>query len=866
MELKNIESTKLQYFKMGHSGPKNNKIRVNNLYWEENGVPKLPVMGEFHYNRMDERYWRESLMKMKASGVNIVSTYILWILHEEFEGRQNWSGRNNLHRFVELCGELGLKVHLRIGPYCNAEIRNGGFPDWMENNENFRCRTNDPLYLKYVRYWYQSIFNQVKDLLYKDAGPIVAIQLENEYVTPGMVVSHIMALKEIAIEEGFDVPVYSMTHWMMSDYPKGEVIPYAGYYLETPWISYGNKENPTTDQEFFSYNRISENIGNDFIKTTGSVETLEGEGNDSPYFTCEVGVGTPNYYIRRAVVPKELAGETITLRLGCGVNLLGYYMYVGQTDPIGEQYTMARATARISNDYQAPIKEFGTLGASMKETKKLNYFMNDFGHELAPMRAYLPVANKNRENLQWAVRTNGKSGYVFCSNYLYKHDRKDYKNVQFELALKDETIRIPHKKMTIKNGAYFFWPFNMDISGVTLQYATAQPICTQKEKGIDNYFFFANEAIPAELKIDPTNIEDVVVANGKVSDQKNSFFIDQLIPGKECVITITKKDGKKIRLVVLDENDSDLIWKGSLKGKDFVYITESTILLDSKSLCLEGESSKQHVWKYESGKFTNSLYDFPEIKYQTEVTPIGPFYKANRIKPSNGRKVQRNFNAKSLSNVERAYIRFQASMGSTFFMNNEQIKIQSLNNYQYADVTKYCKNGINNLKFVLDNPQDGVLAEMEVLLENGTRWIWNTDCLWTDEDGKNPVQLLNEKKLTTTYAPEEHLSVFNISIPANLDPQTATRLYLNITGDVANAYVGSQLIHDVFNNGADWIIGLNRYSDLFENNPNLTIRIDGLKNIDNNIYFEKNVSKQECLQPFIKSVKIRQEYSIPLKL
>ena len=326
MELDKVATPQLNYIRMGHPGAKGQEIRINNLYWEEAGKPKFPVMGEFHYNRMDERYWRESLMKMKASGIDIVSTYSLWVLHEEFEGRQDWSGRNNLRKFVELCKEIGLKVHLRPGPYCNAEIRNGGFPDWIEFNKNLKPRTNDPLYLEYVKYWYQSLFNQVKGLLYKDGGPIVAIQLENEYVTEGMVVPHLTALKKIAVEAGFDLPVYSMTHWMMSDYPKGEIIPYAGYYLETPWISFGDKENPTTDQEFFSYNRVSDNIGNDFIKTSAKVESLDASANDSPYFTCEMGLGAPNYYMRRAVVEEEMAGENINLRLGCGVNLMGYYM------------------------------------------------------------------------------------------------------------------------------------------------------------------------------------------------------------------------------------------------------------------------------------------------------------------------------------------------------------------------------------------------------------------------------------------------------------------------------------------------------------------------------------------------------------
>ena len=202
IDLKTVRPTPLKYLKMGNPGPAGKEIKVNNLYMETGGIPQLPVMGEFHYNRLDHRYWKDALLKMKSTGVNIVSTYILWVLHEEFEGRQDWTGRNDLRQFVKLCGELGLKVHLRIGPYCNAEIRNGGFPDWMEFNKNFRCRTNDPLYLEYVKYWYKSIYKQIGDLQYKDNGPIIAVQLENEYVTPGLVIPHMTKLKEIAVSLG----------------------------------------------------------------------------------------------------------------------------------------------------------------------------------------------------------------------------------------------------------------------------------------------------------------------------------------------------------------------------------------------------------------------------------------------------------------------------------------------------------------------------------------------------------------------------------------------------------------------------------------------------------------------------------------
>lgn len=867
MELDKVATPQLNYIKMGHPGAKGQEIRINNLYWEEAGKPKFPVMGEFHYNRMDERYWRESLMKMKASGIDIVSTYSLWVLHEEFEGRQDWSGRNNLRKFVELCKEIGLKVHLRPGPYCNAEIRNGGFPDWIEFNKNLKPRTNDPLYLEYVKYWYQSLFNQVKGLLYKDGGPIVAIQLENEYVTEGMVVPHLTALKKIAVEAGFDLPVYSMTHWMMSDYPKGEIIPYAGYYLETPWISFGDKENPTTDQEFFSYNRVSDNIGNDFIKTTAKVESLDTRANDSPYFTCEMGLGAPNYYMRRAVVEEEMAGENINLRLGCGVNLMGYYMYVGQTNPIGEQYTTARATARVSNDYQAPIREFGQLGVVMKESKKLNYFMNDFGSELVSKRAFLPLANRDRKNLQWAVRTDGKSGYVFCSNILHKHSRKEYRNVQFNLELDGEKVCLPRKKTTIKDRSYFFWPFNMDLKGIVLNYATAQPICHLDENGIRHYFFFEDDGIPAEFRFKAENITEVQTDKGQVKKSKDAWFVDGLQAGKNCQIQVTCKDETRICITLLTEKESDYIWKGEVNGKKFVGLSESFLFFDKQEAFLASENPTQTFELFTGGKFVTQTYQSPAIQRAAKAVAVAPMNEAQCIRPAKGQWVKRTFDAHNLAAIERAYLRMQAAPETKAFINGKEITTTDYQGYRYADVTKVCTDEMNEISFQTAGTSKDVTAEVEVMLANGTRWLWSTDALWRCEDGRTPIEVQVANAKPAAYDKREHLAVFQIALPTDMCPEKATRIYINATGDVANAYVGQDLIHDVFINGDEWVIGLNRYTRQIEGHPTLTLRIDGLKSSDINMYLEKDlIRRTDCVQPVMRSIRMEQEYVSLLKL
>lgn len=861
IDLGKVTPPTVKYLQLGHSGPVGKEIRINNLYLEEGGIPQLPVMGEIHYNRMDSRYWRDALLKMKASGIDIVATYCIWSLHEEFEGELSWEGHLNLRRFIELCKELDMKVHLRFGPYCNAEIKNGGLPDWIVNNKNLITRSNDPLYLEYTRRWYQAVYDQVKGLLWKDGGPVMALQLENEYVRPGMIVSHLLNLKKMAVEIGFDVPLYSMTHWMDSEYPKGEIVPYAGFYIEAPWTASGKDEIPTSNFEFFTYNRLSDNIGTDIIKIEGDVESLSGENNDSPFFTCEIGVGTTAFYQRRAVVPEEMAGENINLRLGCGANMMGYYMYTGGTNPVGKISTYQSSGPRISYDYQAPIREFGTLGTVMQETKKYNYFMNDFGTALAPAVAYLPTTNQDRDNLQWAVRLNGNTGYLFCSNYLYKHSRKDYKNVQFSIKLKDETIRIPRQKVTVKNGTYFLWPFNQELSNVLLKYSTTQPVCSLKEGNNHTYFFFEDDAIPGEYLIENKDIRNIEVKNGSYRKEKDRYFINQLTPGKECIIKITKENGSTVRFVTLTEEESDHIWKGTIKGKKFVAITNSSLIYDNDKITLIDDQPSTEIWTYEDGNFKQQTFQSSAHNLQAEFRPITPMEKSLWIRPTEGNIAKRQFSLSTFSKVERAYLRYVSSDPISCMINGKETKTTSMDSYSYANVTDFIQNGNNTIEFNLSNDKE-ITAEIEVLLKNGKRIFWNTDATWLSADNK-PVATTTGKNKPSAFAPEEHIGLYEVKAPAATCGNEETRMYISYKGDVANAYLNGNLIGDSFYDGTEWILSLSRLKESIDTNP-MVIRIDGLKSADVPIYFEKNVVPADCVVPTISDILVKQEYRFEL--
>ena len=164
---------------MGGKDPRGNSIGFTSLYMEQNSKPVVPVIGEFHYVRYPHEYWDESLKKMKAGGVSIVATYVFWNVHEQVEGQFDWSGDRDLRRFIDLCGKNDLQAIVRIGPFCHGEIRNGGLPDWLYGRP-FNIRSNDAPYVRYVERLYREIGKQLDGLLFKNGGPVIGIQLENE--------------------------------------------------------------------------------------------------------------------------------------------------------------------------------------------------------------------------------------------------------------------------------------------------------------------------------------------------------------------------------------------------------------------------------------------------------------------------------------------------------------------------------------------------------------------------------------------------------------------------------------------------------------------------------------------------------------
>lgn len=238
--------------------PNGHTLNVTSESLVLNGEPWVPVMGEFHYSRYPADQWLPELLKMKAAGVDIVSTYVIWIHHEEIQGNLIFSGSRNITQFIETAASVGLSVVTRLGPYVHAEVRNGGIPDWVINQSTL-IRSNDPKYMSFVTSFWSELSKRIDSLIFKQGGPIIGVQLENEYSLdgPGQGAAHIATLKSLALSLGFDVPLYSCTGWQGTFYPPYQVIPVFGGYQDAPWDVLLANEPPSETYSFRYFSKCS---------------------------------------------------------------------------------------------------------------------------------------------------------------------------------------------------------------------------------------------------------------------------------------------------------------------------------------------------------------------------------------------------------------------------------------------------------------------------------------------------------------------------------------------------------------------------------------------------------------------------------
>ena len=171
-----------------------------------NGEKFKVISGSIHYFRVVPEYWRDRLTKLKNMGCNTVETYLPWNGHEPKKGQFRFDGLYDVEKFVRLAQELGLWVILRPSPYICAEWEFGGLPAWLLKEDGMRLRCNDPVYLAHVQDYYRELLPRLAPLQITHGGPVLMMQVENEYGSYGDDKEYLSALRDMMRAGGMDVP------------------------------------------------------------------------------------------------------------------------------------------------------------------------------------------------------------------------------------------------------------------------------------------------------------------------------------------------------------------------------------------------------------------------------------------------------------------------------------------------------------------------------------------------------------------------------------------------------------------------------------------------------------------------------------
>ncbi|WP_435748365.1 beta-galactosidase [Microbacterium sp. PMB16] len=451
----------------GGVNPGGEALSVSRRGWQRDGSAWFPRSGEYHFARSPRHRWHDELAKMKAAGLDTVATYVLWNHHESAPGEWRWSGDRDLRAFIRECAAVGLRVWLRIGPYCNAEATHGGLPEFALAG----ARTDDPGYLAHVERYWRRLAEEIAGLGFVDGGPIVAIQVENEYDQGDP--AHIATLRELIARCGMDAPFFNVTANTRFD-PPTRVLPLLGGYAYRGWER-GGGEGPISGFSF----------GTDEWQATTDLGRIYYPAEDYPRGYIEMGTGSPMRGLDRFRVQ---AGDVIAQAydgLGRGASMLGYYMFHGGTQQPG-----LHGDWSLSYDFQAPVGEFGALRPSWAQYRRLHSFIAGFTAELDATGVVRDGGAIPEPEDTTRLRHIGRfdergGGFWFVNNRQRNIELPQRDDVQVEIVTASGVLTVPDRPLTLPAGAFAVFPVRLRVGDAEVRWATLQPLARMRIAGVD---------------------------------------------------------------------------------------------------------------------------------------------------------------------------------------------------------------------------------------------------------------------------------------------------------------------------------------------------------------------------------------------
>ena len=178
-----------------------------------NGKPFVVKAAELHYPRIPRPYWEHRIKMCRSLGMNTVCLYVFWNIHEQREGEYDFTGQNDIAEFCRLAQKNGMYVIVRPGPYVCAEWEMGGLPWWLLKKKDIRLREQDPYFMERVERFMKKVGEQLAPLTIQRGGPIIMVQVENEYGSYGEDKPYVSAIRDIVRRSGFDEVTLFQCDW-----------------------------------------------------------------------------------------------------------------------------------------------------------------------------------------------------------------------------------------------------------------------------------------------------------------------------------------------------------------------------------------------------------------------------------------------------------------------------------------------------------------------------------------------------------------------------------------------------------------------------------------------------------------------------
>lgn len=619
-------------------GLKGERLQCNSYYFTRNGRPFFLIAGEIHFTRIDPSAWEDALIKMKMGGVNTISTYVFWIHHEEIEGEFHWDGNRDLRTFLKLCHKHGLYVIVRIGPFCHGECYNGGLPEWLYGKP-FPVRCNDPGYLACVDRLYGEIGRQMNGLFYRDGGPVIGVQVENELQSASTVWGytahtscdwiecgkegdeHIRTLVRLAKDNGILPVFFTATAWGGAAAPVDTVLPLWGGYAYWPWLFNDPevKEHPPTPEYIF---RDYHNNGKPSCYNYAPYHMPE----EVPFSCCEMGGGMLSCYPYRFILDPSSVGAMAIIKMAGGCNFLGYYMFHGGTQPLGTTmlYLNESTTPKRSYDFQACIGEYGQLRPHYRALKLLHYMAAAFEDQLCPMKTVLPRDTDEEEpidnRLRYAARTDGRAGFLFLNNFQDHWKRPAFRHIRLDVQTAAEQISF--EDITLEDGMFAVFPFGLRFGKNELITATAQLITKMTVEGETYFFFFQPRGNRSRFVFCRENLQQITCCDMEQADDRT--FIG--IPDRMGQLDILDQTGTVYHFLLLTAEQAERFWVLSSEKTgqpDMVALCDGAVLYDGKTIRVESNESAVRVAAFPAKRY-----------FSDEGTPFGLFRQFERTLPA----------------------------------------------------------------------------------------------------------------------------------------------------------------------------------------------------------------------------------------